>query len=487
MPELVIDVSDKVRIKEKHIMISIRKLTIWVLLSFFVLTSACCQETNHPPNFLIILIDDLGSQDIGCYGQTYIQTPNIDKLAEQGMRWTNAYSACPVCSPTRAALLTGKSTARVHFTGHITAIGRHRYPENGKIIPPDDLMYLPHEEILIPEAIKHLGYKSISIGKWHVGHEGYYPTDQGFDINIGGWTHGSPPSHIFPYKADKDWNPSIPTLHGGKEGEYLTDRLTDEAIAFIEENKANPFLVYLTHYAVHTPLEAPADLVEKYTSILKGTKIDPVYAAMVESVDTNIGKLLERINQLELDKNTVVLFASDNGAVESSSDNTPYRRGKGHLYEGGIRVPFIMRWPNHIKPGSISENLIISQDIFSTIVDIAGAKNRIKHQTDGRSLVFDFTKNSKKDIDLFWYYPHYSPQSKMPGAAIRSGNYKLIQFYDPVKVELYNLEADIGETNDLSGQMPEKTHQLSGKLEKWLDESGTILHTPNPNYKAEKE
>jgi arylsulfatase A-like enzyme len=317
------------------------------------------------------------------------------------MRWTNAYSACPVCSPTRAALLTGKSTAKVHFTGHITAIGRHRYPEKGRIIPPDDLMYLPHEEILIPEALKSSGYKSISIGKWHVGHEGYYPTDQGFDINIGGWTHGSPPSHFFPYKdANKDWNPSIPTLQGGADGEYLTDRLTDEAIKFIEENRENPFLVYLTHYAVHTPLEAPEELVEKYQSILKGTKIDPVYAAMVESVDSNIGRLLQRIDNLKLDKNTVVIFASDNGAVDKTSDNAPFRKGKGHLYEGGIRVPFIMRWPGKIKEGTISDNPTISQDIFPTIVDIIGPKAQMGTLFDGRSLVPDFNENNKINTDL---------------------------------------------------------------------------------------
>ncbi len=386
-----------------------------------------CQPAGERTNFLIILIDDLGSQDLGCYGQAYISTPNIDKLAREGMRWTNAYAACPVCSPSRAALLTGKSTARVHFTGHITAIRKHRYPENGRIIPPDDLMYLPHKEMLIPEVIAHLGYQSISIGKWHVGHEGFYPTDQGFDINIAGWTNGSPPSHFYPYQSSKEWNPSIPTLHGGKEGEYLTDRLTDEAIHFIENNANKPFLLYLSHYAVHTPLEAPAANVEKYESILKGSKIDPVYAAMVESVDTNVGRLLDRLHELELDKNTVVVFTSDNGAVEHTSDNTPFRRGKGHLYEGGIRVPLIIRWPDHISKGTISHRPTISQDIFTTLVDIAGVKDDLKQPIDGRSLVSDFAVNKSKEIDLFWYYPHYSPQANAPGAAVRSGNFKLIQ------------------------------------------------------------
>lgn len=450
-----------------------------------LLAISCTTDVVQKPNFLIILIDDLGSQDLGCYGQVYIQTPHIDQLASEGMRWTNAYSAAPVCSPSRAALLTGKSTARVRFTGHITAIGKHRYPEHGRIIPPDDLMYLPHEEILIPEVLKPLGYKSISIGKWHVGHEGYFPTDQGFDINIGGWTHGSPPSHFYPYKSDKDWNPSIPSLHGGAEGEYLTDRLTDEAIHFMEQNKDNPFLIYLSHYAVHSPLEAPAPLVEKYKTIVKGTKIDPVYAAMVESVDTNIGRLLAKVEELGLDKNTVVIFASDNGAVAGTSDNSPFRAGKGYLYEGGIRVPFIVRWPGRIKDGSISENPTISQDIFSTIVDISGSKIKTDIAIDGRSLVPDFNQQIDS-TELFWYYPHYSPQSKIPGAAIRSGAYKLIQYYDPEKVELYNLENDIGEENDLSEIMPDKVEELSEKIETWLDDSKAIRHTLNPDYLIEE-
>ena len=447
----------------------------------FIITYGCIINGKDRPNFLIILIDDLGAQDVGCYGQKFIKTPNIDQLAQEGMRWTNAYSACPVCSPSRAALLTGKNPARVHFTGHITAIGKHRYPEKGRIIPPADMMYIPLEETLIPEVLKPFGYITASIGKWHVGHEGFYPTDQGFDINIAGWTHGSPPSHFYPYTSKKKWNSSIPTLHGGIEGEYLTDRLTNESIRFIEENKNKPFLLYLSHYAVHTPLEAPKDLVEKYTSILESTDIDPVYAAMVERVDTNIGHLLKKLQELNIEHKTLVIFAADNGAVERTSDNTPFKRGKGHLYEGGIRVPFIMKWPGRIPQSSISENPTISQDIFVTISEIMGTNNIGQEDLDGRSLLRDFS-NEKWNGDLYWYYPHYSPQAKRPGAAIRSGNFKLIQFYDPYKTELYNLEKDIGETIDLSGQMPEKVKELSNKLEHSLNNMGTLRHTLNPNY-----
>ena len=219
-----------------------------------------------------------------------------------------------------------------------------------------------------------------------------------------------------------------------------------------------------------------------YKTILVGTGINPVYAAMVESVDHNIGRLLTRIEELGLDDNTVVIFASDNGAVANTSDNSPFKKGKGYLYEGGLRVPYIMRWPGHIKSGSVSENLTISQDVFSTIVDIVGMKDKIKHKLDGRSLVPDFIENYKKELDLFWYYPHYSPQAKMPGAAIRSGKYKLIQFYDPEIVELYNLNEDVGENNNLAEKLPEKVKELSDRLEKWLDDSGAIRHTENPGY-----
>ncbi len=452
-----------------------------------VILSSCADEKQDQPNFLILLIDDLGAMDIGCYGQEYIETPNIDRLASQGMRWTNAYSSCPVCSPTRVALLTGKNQARVHFTGHITRIGRHRHPENSRIIPPDDLMDIPLDEVILPEALKPAGYQTISIGKWHVGREGYWPVDQGFDENVAGWTHGMPPSHFYPYEnPDQPWNASIPTLEAGEPGEYLTDRLTDEAIEFIKRNQDEPFLLYLSHYAVHTPLQAPEHLVEKYKDIVQGTSIDPVYAAMVESVDQNTGRLLDLLDELGLSENTVVIFASDNGALEPVTDNSPFRRGKGHLYEGGLRVPFIMRWPGHIEQGSVSENPTISPDIYATIVDIAGTGAKPGSPLDGRSLVADFNGESPDTtIELFWYYPHYAPQGNKPGAAIRSGKYKLIEFYDPAGVELYNLENDIGETLDLSDSLPDVKASLLERLHRKLEVMDPVMHTVNPDYNTD--
>ncbi len=443
-------------------------------------TRGGARAPSRPPNFLLVLVDDLGRQDPGCYGNTHIDTPVMDRLAAEGMRFTNAYSSCPVCSPTRAALLTGKSTARVHFTGHITATGRHRHPEHSTIIPPDDLMYIPHGEVTLAEALKPAGYTCISIGKWHVGHEGYYPTDQGFDINIGGWTHGSPPSYWDPYTSDKDWNPSIPTLPGREPGEYLTDRLTDEAVAFMRAHRDTPFFCYLPHYAVHTPLEAPPELVEKYRRRNHGA-IDPVYAAMVERVDQGLGRILGALDELGLTADTVVIVASDNGGLEEVTDNRPLKRGKGHLYEGGIRVPLIVRWPGRVPPGSVCDTPTLSEDLYATVTDIAGPATAPGKPLDGRSLKGELSGAGRiGPRDLHWYYPHYSPQAKAPGAAIRSSQWKLIEFYDPPRLELYNLEEDIGETRNLAEKEPCKVRELADRLHKWLEDDGAIMHRPNP-------
>lgn len=468
----------------------VRVLSTLFLLLFVEIASA--QNVNLKPNFIILFVDDLGETDIGVYGNKFIETPHIDRLAIDGMRWTNAYSAAPICSPARAALLTGKNPARIHFTGHITAIGSHRHPVNSRIIPPNDLMFIPKEEVILPEAIKPAGYRSINIGKWHVGPKGYWPTDMGFDENIGGWTHGSPPTHFYPYKdPDKHWNPSIPTLKGGEEGEYLADRLTNEAINFITRNKDNPFLVYLPYYAVHTPLQAPKDLVEKYkqkqlTKDANG-RIDPVYAAMVDNLDQNVGRLLHDLKKLGLEKNTVVIFASDNGAVQSTSDMSKYREGKGYLYEGGIRVPFIIRWPGIIKPGTLSNKPTKTEDIYATIVEIVGEQTISNGTVDGKSLVNEFIHPSdnnelNREREMHWYYPHYAPQGNWPGASIIEGKFKYIQFYDPIKSELYDLENDPSESNDLKEDYPEMVIKLRGKLNKWLHDVNPILHTTNPDH-----
>ena len=465
-----------------------------LVVSILVCLYSCSKSSGDfvgkgNPNFVIFLIDDLGETDIGVYGNDFIETPHIDQLAQDGMRWINAYASAPVCSPTRAALLTGKNPAKINFTGHIPAVIDHRYPPHGRIIPPKNLMHIPKEEVILPEALKPAGYISISIGKWHVGHKGYWPTDMGFDKNIAGWTHGSPPSHFFPYKNPvQSWNPSIPTLNGGTAGEYLTDRLTEEAITFIKSNYQTPFLLYLSHYAVHMPLQAPENLVEKYRQkkITQGNEsIDPVYAAMVERVDYGIGRVLDAIKEVGIEANTVIIFASDNGAVAHTSDMGPYRGGKGYLYEGGLRVPFMMKWPGHIQPGSKSFKPTKTEDIYRTIMDIAGESARPGNDLDGRSLVSDFDgmgDQPTEKYDMHWYFPHYI--RNQPGAAIISNGFKLIEFYDPERTELYHLIEDRGETVDLSDSLAWrwKLKELQGKHRKWLHDVHPILHTTNPDY-----
>ncbi len=443
-----------------------------------------------PPNVVLILIDDLGWKDLGCYGSSIFETPNIDQLSLDGMRFTQAYANCPVCSPSRAALMTGKNPARLQFTGHITAIGRHRHPEHSRIIPPDDHMNLPLNETSIAEALKPAGYVSASIGKWHLGTKKYWPETQGFDKNIGGWTHGSPPDYFYPYKnPDKKWNPSIPTLKGGEPGEYLTDRLTDEAITFVKQNQDRPFFLYLTHYAVHTPLQAPSKLVEKYQATLQGqdTGVDPVYAAMVENVDYNVGRLLQTLDQLELSDNTLVILFSDNGGAQIATNNSPLREGKGWLYEGGIRVPLIIKWPEHLPAGKVCHEPVIGTDLYPTILEATG--NVIPENIlDGQSLIPLWKNEKRRDRDaLYWYYPHYSPKAKQPSAAIRQGDFKLIEFYDPPRLELYNLAEDLSENHNLIEKIPNKAKCMKSKLNNYLKNVNAKMHTLNPNRRKKEK
>jgi len=445
-------------------------------------------STVRPPNIVLILVDDLGWRDLGCYDGAMFETPHIDGLARDGLRFTQAYANCPVCSPSRAALMTGKSPARSGFTGHITAIGRHRHPEGSRLLPPDDKLYLPLEERTLAETLKDAGYTSASIGKWHLGPEGFWPEDQGFDVNVAGWTHGSPPSYVYPYTdPKKEWNPSIPTLHGGEEGEYLTDRLTNEGISFIESHREHPFFLYLTHYAVHTPLQAPKELIRKYENKLEGhgNTIDPVYAAMVENLDTNVGRVLHTLRRLGLEKDTLVVLASDNGGLLGSSSNAPLREGKGWLYEGGIRTPLILRWPGHIPAATVSEEPVIGCDLFSTLVDVGGG-TQPGVSLDGVSLAPLWQGAEHLDREaLYWYYPHYQGKAQRPGAAIRKGRYKLIETYDPEEIELYDLEADLSEQHNLAQAMPDTTAALLEDLREYLRRVEAIPPTPNPAYRGE--
>ncbi len=442
-------------------------------------------EGERPPNIILFLVDDLGWADLGCQGSTFYETPRTDRLAAEGTRFTSAYSTCPVCSPSRAALMTGKHPGSVGFTGHITAILRHRYKKHGRIIPPDDSMFLRHDETTLAEALKPAGYVSASIGKWHLGSEPYWPKKQGFDINVAGYDHGSPPTHFYPYKdPGKEWNSEIPTLQGGYPGEYLTDRLTDEAVRFMERNAKKPFFLYLTHYAVHTPLEAPGSLIRKYEWKLRkdDSQFSAVYAAMIERIDESLGRVIDAVERLGLRGDTVIVFTSDNGGEQTATRNAPLREGKGHLYEGGIRVPLIVSLPGRVRAGTVSDTPVSIADIYPTITELAGDQAR-PGETHGHSLTplleagGDFSAR-----DLYWYYPHYSPQAKQPGAVVRSGRFKLIEHYDPPGIELYDLEKDIGESCNLAKENPEKIADLQNKLWQWIEENVTIRHSLNPAY-----
>lgn len=473
-------------------------LALLVLLCFpGFLVPACTAgppSSASYPNVLLIVADDLGWKDLGCYGSTYYETPHLDRLASQGVRFTNAYSACPVCSPSRAAILTGRSPARIGLTGHINPTGSHRYPPDGPIIPPQDFFYLPNEEITLAEVLRREGYQTACIGKWHLGGESrHMPVKQGFDVMIGympGGYRDAPLHHFsyfFPY-FDCSRSPDfrIPGLETGASGEYLTDRLTTEAISWLESlDRDRPFFLYLAHYAVHMPLQAPPNLLEKYEKKLQRdtSQKSAAYGAMVENLDSNVGRLLAALDALALTEKTIIIFTSDNGGDSSATNNAPLREGKGYLYEGGIRVPLIIKWPESGPITGVSTTPVIGTDLFPTVLEMTGVSNECLRPLDGESLVPLLSGDGElKREALYWYYPHYSPQAKRPGAAIRWKDLKLIVNYDPPSAELFDLSTDLGERHDLAARRPDQVQLLKEKLSTWLEVVDAKLHTANPHY-----
>ena len=449
------------------------------------------------PNFVFLLIDDLGRQDLGCYGSTFYETPSIDRLAAEGMRFTNAYAACPVCSPTRASIMTGKYPARLGITDWIGASQK----------PTAYREYLPLEETTIAEALKEAGYATGYVGKWHLATSDesrrmYYPDRQGFDINIGGDNSGSPPTYFYPYSKGKRSLETMPP--GGQEGEYLTDRLTEEAVKFIEARKDGPFLLYLAHYAVHTPLESKKELTEKYGA--KAAKLpeapEPqpvygpyktrqrqdhaVYAGMVQSVDESVGRVLRKLEELGLEQNTIVIFMSDNGGLstvprEGPTCNLPLRTGKGWLYEGGIREPMIVKWPGVTKAGSVCHETVISTDFYPTMLEMAGLPSKPAQHVDGLSFVPLLRKSGVPERKaIYWHYPHYHGSGNRPSGAVRAGDYKLIEWYEDGRVELYNLKEDISEQKDLAASMPDKATELRQMLHASRGEVGAKMPAGEP-------
>jgi arylsulfatase A-like enzyme len=459
-----------------------------------LLLAVICSCKNDPPNFVFILVDDLGWADVKCnYPESFYETPNIDRLARSGVRFSQAYSANPVCSPTRAAIITGKHPNRVNITDWIPG----NDPKNRLLLGPQDRHELALEELTIAEKLKENGYKTCFVGKWHLGDEGFFPEDQGFDINIGGHEKGSPPGGYYsPYKN--------PKLKDGPEGEYLTDRLTDEGIKFIDENGKWPFFLYLAFYTVHTPIEAAKKHIEKYNLKLKGLAVEEVphrkegdgwtkllqenaeYASMVAAMDENVGRIAAKLKESGLNKNTWLIFTSDNGGLSTlyrqnaPTSNAHLRAGKGWCYEGGIRVPLIISGPGVVGPGRVVDEPAVSMDYFTTILTIAG----IKHDpNDGKNLMPLLKGEGETGRDeLFWHFPHYHGSAWTPGSALRKGDWKLIWFYEDERLELYNLADDPGETHDLSAAHAEKAAELKKILDSRLAESGANFPAPNPGY-----
>ena len=513
------------------------------ILGLMALYPTAGYATNRPaprmPNIVFFLVDDLGWSDVGCYGSSFYDTPNIDKLAAEGVRFTDAYAACHVCSPTRASILTGKYPATLHLTDWLP--GRRNFPfqrlRNAVIH-----QHLPHEEVTIAEALKKYGYSTAIFGKWHLGSGGSMPGDHGFDIHIP--------------DAVSNWR----TFHGpfglkklsSQKGDYLTDRLTDEAVEWVEAQQDSPFFLYMSHFAVHDPIQGRHDLVDKYTQkrnamaknsspdfILEGNPDSPdtpsqeelahliqtpafsqhkvlprgtikirqkqnnaEFAAMVESVDQSLGRILSKLAELGVADDTIIIFFSDNGAMAAmnvgnpkrivpehrvdaaySSSNLPLRGAKGWLYEGGIRVPLIIKWPSQGGVGSVCSTPVISVDFFPTIMDMLGKAEEVPRDLEGQSIVPLVQGDTIVDRAIYWHFPHYSNHGmQSPGGAIRLGRYKLLEYFENGTIQLFDLVQDIGEQDDLSVAKVQKAKELRARLHAWRERVNAQMMKANPDF-----
>ncbi|MCB1097801.1 MAG: sulfatase [Verrucomicrobiae bacterium] len=481
----------------------IRHLSRLLLLVSFVSPAFAVER----PNIIFYLIDDLGWADLACYGSEFHETPNLDRLARQGLRFTDAYAACPVCSPTRASIMTGKYPARLGITDWIGA-GQRREP----LVTPVNGSFLPQAEVTIGEAMKAEGYKTAYFGKWHLGAEDeHHPEKQGFDYHRGVNRAGQPGSYFFPFSRGGDNNgaSAVPDFDQAKDGDYLTDLLAGEAIKFVEDHKAAPFFLFMAHYSIHTPIQAKTDHVEKYQKKLAASggrsgpdfrdekgygrtrmkQDNPALAGMVESVDAGVGRMLDKLDELGLTEKTIIIFTSDNGGLSTlQSDRVgpgctlPLRGGKGWVYEGGIRVPLIVRWPGVTKSGTTCSVPVTSTDFYPTILEMCGLPQRPEQHLDGVSMAESLKGghhlgNSERSA-LFWHYPHYHGSGSRPAAAVRKGDYKLVRWYENGEEELYKLSDDIGEQKNLASEMTEMRDQLSGELGKWLKDAGAQMAMP---------
>lgn len=498
-------------------MMALRSIFLRHLLPaiLWLLPSGIIAQTGSRPNIIFILADDLGWADLSCYGSTFYETPNLDRMAAGGIRFTNNYAASPVCSPTRGSLMTGMNPARTRITDWIP--GRQdggQVKPWEKFITPPTAFQLPPNQVNIAQFAKAQGYSTFFAGKWHLAENPeYWPEQLGFDINKGGWSKGSPSAkqndstggYFSPYNN--------PRLTDGPAGEYLTDRLTNECIRYIDSNSHRPFLMLYSLYAVHNPLQAPAALIRKYQAkqALLGLKPEnrfvkdekwmnhesgwkrrlvqdnPVYAAMIENMDWNIGRLMEKLEQAGIADNTLIIFTSDNGGLSTAEGsptvNGPLRAGKGWLYEGGIRVPLILYWKQGVAGGQVTDVPVITSDFYPTVAKLMNPSFQQGEEQEGRSLfqLLDAAGRSRKRT-LYWYYPHYSNQGGRPSAAIRKGHYKLIYHFETKETEVYDLRLDIGEKNNLALQKKRMTQKLKTRLTDWLKTNSSFMPQLNPDF-----
>ena len=479
----------------------------WLVVLFLLVPRV--SSASERTNVVFFLVDDLGWTDLGCFGSSFYDTPHVDGLARSGMKFTNAYAACPVCSPTRASILTGKYPSRTGITDYINAGGGNqpgKWRRNTKLLPAAYKDRMAHKEVTLAEALKEAGYATFFAGKWHLGPEGFWPESQGFDVNRGGITRGGP------YGGKKYFSPyGNPRLKDGPPGEHLPARLANETVKFIETNREKPFLAYLSFYSVHTPLIARKDLRQKY--LAKRKKLDAaavagefskrehrrrvrtlqahaVYAGMIEAMDQAVGTVLSGLKRLGLEKNTAVFFMSDNGGLSTSeghpTSNLPLRGGKGWMYEGGIREPMIVRWPGVTAAGSVCKQVVTSTDFYPTILEITGLKARPAQHRDGVSFVSLLKGKTRKRGPLLWHYPHYGNQGGAPAGAVREGRWKLIEWYEDKRVELFDLESDIGENRNLAKGQPERVRAMRATLHRMLKETGAVMPDHNERFDKNK-
>ncbi len=473
-----------------------QSLRVWLLVAFVIAAWASdllADAKTQRPNIVLILADDLGWSDLACYGSDLHETPHVDGLAKQGVRFTNAYAASPVCSPTRASILTGKHPARLHMT-----IWREAAEQRGrrKVLEPITRGDLPLEEVTLAEVLSSAGYYTAHVGKWHLGTAPYYPQPHGFAVNVGGTLWGAPQTFFYPFRGEqyfRDWR-YVPDLEPGEEGEYLTDRLTDKALEIVERVADRPFFLNLWYHSVHTPIEGKPELVAKYRDRVKPDAVhtNPDYAAMVQSLDENVGRVLAKLDQLGIADRTIVVFFSDNGGFVNTcklhpgravTSNAPLRSGKGSVYEGGIRVPLVVRWPGVTSEGAESSEPVFSCDLYPTLIRAAGLTGDARHNqtVDGVDLrpLLDGSRAALDRKALHFHYPHYYPTTS-PVSAVRSGNWKFIEYFEDDRTELYDLSSDVRETSNLVGERPDVAKRLQSELAAWRTSVEAQMPEANP-------